>query len=323
MEATRNKLPPSPRPSKKLYISHEYNPAQNFTIAHYSDPTSLQFLPQKLKIFNEKEDQIYTKPRKIDPKSPPETTKSSKKDKRNMGNRKVVDQSQRLSFPYCAILRIFTEFTNLKKQKEEDSGSGFLIGPRHLLTAAHVIFSEEWKVWANFIAIVPPEGGEERIYAYRAYSFHDCDMALLLLDRSVGNEVGWFGISHYNQLGAFVEKEANSTGFPAKYNGDMLTAKGKFLECEDEEEIKFHIDITEGQSGGPVWIEEKCGPMALGVNTYGNRPERYNGGVRFTKKKLVMMMNWVSEMYDVVEKIPQQEQIADATERRKDKRGQE
>jgi len=320
---TTNRLSPSPRPSQKHYVSHEYISAQNVSIAHYSDPSRLQFLPQKLKIFTEKEGQIYTKPRKVDhaPISQKNTPEKGKKDKRNTENRKVIDLSQRLSFPYCAILRVISEFTNPKKQKDEESGSGFLIGPRHLLTAAHCIYSEDWKVWANFISIVPPEGGEERIYACRAYSFHDCDMALLILDRSVGNEVGWFGISHYSQLGAFEEKEANSTGFPFKYNGDMLTAKGKFLECEDEEEIKFHIDITEGQSGGPVWIEEKCGAMALGVNSYANKIDKYYGGVRFTKKKLVLMMNWVSEMYDVVEIVPQQEQeLAVANKNGQDKR---
>lgn len=306
--------PPYLLSTKKTHISHTYISEQNVSTVNYFDPTRLEFLPQKIKTYTDKPHIIYTKSKIVDfvptpQKLIPEITKSTKKDKRNTGSRQVVDLSKRSSYPYCAVLRIIIEFTNPKnkKQIDEESGTGFLVGPRHLLTAAHCIRSEDWNVWADFISIIPPEGGEERIYAYRVYSFHDVDLALLILDRSVGNEVGWLGVSHYSQFGAFEGREAHNTGFPVRYNGEMLTGKGKFLECEDEEEMRYHINTTQGQSGGPVWIEEKHGIMALGVNTYANEIDKYNGGVRFSKKKLEMIVNWICEMYDVVEVEPQGE----------------
>ncbi len=176
-------------------------------------------------------------------------------------------------------------------QTNRGSGSGVMIGPRHLLTVSHVI---DWTAPAGFAAdwvrFTPsyfdgnaPFGEAHGVHIYWyvqedgdgfiSGNEGDFDYAVVVLDRRLGETTGWMGARGYDDdwdsLNAW-----SHMGYPADLNsGQRPTWQGGFrVDGTDAEaqSLLHQADVFPGQSGGPVfgfWAGEE-GPRAIAVQSW-------------------------------------------------------
>ncbi len=176
-------------------------------------------------------------------------------------------------------------------QTNRGSGSGVMIGPRHLLTVSHVI---DWSAPAGFAAdwvrFTPSffdgdapfgEAYGEHIYWYVqedgdgfiSGNEGDFDYAVVVLDRRLGETTGWMGARGYDDDWDSLDAWSHM-GYPADLNsGQRPTWQGGFRVNGTDaaaQSILHRADVFPGQSGGPVfgfWAGD-VGPRAIAVQSW-------------------------------------------------------
>jgi len=176
-------------------------------------------------------------------------------------------------------------------QTNRGSGSGVMIGPRHLLTVSHVIdwtappgFAADWvrftpsyfdgsapfgEAYGSHIYWYVQENGDGFISGNEG----NFDYAVVVLDRRWGDTTGWMGARGYNDdwdnLAAW-----SHMGYPADLNsGQRPTWQGGFrVDGTDAaaQSILHKADVFQGQSGGPLfgfWVGD-VGPRAIAVQSW-------------------------------------------------------
>lgn len=160
-------------------------------------------------------------------------------------------------------------------------GSGFLIGPRVLLTAKHCVESSSEGKDKNisFNALFGKTGSSELFdtKVMRVHKHSRRDIALVLLDQDIGLKVGALSLSK-----DFKEKRMVSVlGYPGvktllsyfRNSGEteMYGMVGPLLTISDGK-VTYSLDTSGGQSGGPIsdiLTQELQEYSAYGVHTKG------------------------------------------------------
>jgi V8-like Glu-specific endopeptidase len=178
-------------------------------------------------------------------------------------------------------------------QTNRGSGSGVMIGPRHLLTVSHVIdwtapagFAADWvRFTPSFFDGNAPFGEAygEHIYWYVqedgdgfiSNNEGNFDYVVVVLDRRLGETTGWMGARGYDDDWDNLDAWSHM-GYPADLNsGQRPTWQGGFrVDGTDAaaQSILHQADVFPGQSGGPVfgfWAGD-VGPRAIGVQSWQN-----------------------------------------------------
>lgn len=232
--------------------------------------------------------------------------------------------------PYSSLYRVHAQL-NMTFGDSKYGGSGTLVGPRHILTAAHNVFSRDTKKWASKILVRVALDGKYlpfdqqkavRVYTYRkwvneldpSYDSADYDMALVVLDRDIGIRVGWYGLAYLPQIAFGEERHLCIAGYPKEVKGtDHSTHEtdkvGEFrkmwrmshkMNFIAPEKLYYDIDTSSGQSGSSIWYEEGDKRYIVGVHAYGQEKlGEGNFGVRITKGKFNDLVNWISETKSV------------------------
>lgn len=178
-------------------------------------------------------------------------------------------------------------------QTNRGSGSGVMIGPRHLLTVSHVI---DWTAPAGFAAdwvrFTPSffDGNAPFGEAYGAHIYWyvqedgdgfisgnegNFDYAVVVLDRRLGETTGWMGARGYDDDWDNLDVWSHM-GYPADLNsGQRPTWQGGFrVDGSDAaaQAILHQADVFPGQSGGPVFgfWDGDVGPRAIAVQSWQN-----------------------------------------------------
>ncbi len=176
-------------------------------------------------------------------------------------------------------------------QTNRGSGSGVMIGPRHLLTVSHVIdwtapagFAADWvRFTPSFFDGNAPFGESYGVHIYW-YVQEDgdgfitgnegnFDYVVVVLDRRLGETTGWMGARGYDDdwdtLAAW-----SHMGYPSDLNsGQRPTWQGGFrIDGTDAaaQSILHQADVFPGQSGGPMfgfWAGD-VGPRAVAVQSW-------------------------------------------------------
>jgi V8-like Glu-specific endopeptidase len=173
---------------------------------------------------------------------------------------------QDASFPWCLIGKVFNN--------EGKVGSGAIVGgPGFVLTAGHMVpwgtISSGASWWMRFVPdyfdghSLLGAGVESYVSAVHGYSTDHVvgyDWAVCKLYNPVGSSVGWFG---YNGFSNDWENQNVWTvaGYPlAVANGERPSWQGGISihdtdgDSNDGEELESNVaDITNGNSGGPIW----------------------------------------------------------------------
>jgi V8-like Glu-specific endopeptidase len=191
-------------------------------------------------------------------------------------------------YPWRCTGRIFT-YTSWPTPNWSWSGSGVLIGPRHVLTAGHVApwGSQSWAMlfvpayWDG--ASIFGAGASSYVSDYRGWNTGGGtahDSCVLRLYEPLGNQLGWLGSRTYD--GAW---EGGNywvlTGYPAAIAGASRPAYQSGVAVLDDDEdgdaqqIEHHGDSSPGESGGPMFGFWDDGPHAIGTTSGG---ETISGG---------------------------------------------
>lgn len=168
-------------------------------------------------------------------------------------------------FPFSAIGQL------------ESGCTAFLVGPCHLLTVAHCVYNPEFDFWWGGTDFYPgrsgpdnwsPHGSVSKAKAvvpenWRKYTDYDYDVAMLILQRPIGNSVGWF------DFGYDMDQEVvriNAAGYPA-YTSDPSWVNGTMYYDACRAQFNFRIpswqvayhdcDTVGGSSGSPLWVYDK------------------------------------------------------------------
>lgn len=164
------------------------------------------------------------------------------------------------------------------------AGTGWLVGPRTLLTAGHCVHSLElMDGWAASIEVSPGRNGAETPYGtVTSTSFTsvdlwvqkqdpDFDIGCIHLAEPLGEKVGWFSLAALTpaELQGYL---VNVSGYPADRGAgtEQWHHRNRVLRVTDRR-VFYDVDTYGGQSGAPVWVYERedSPPLAVAVHAYG------------------------------------------------------
>jgi len=189
------------------------------------------------------------------------------------------------SSPWCTCGKVETE---------AGWGSGVMIGPRHMMTASHVIV---WKPnntagWVRFTPLKfdnsEPFGHASAVRTYfwnKADGSNGLDLTegafdyvVCVLDSYLGNVTGWMGSRGYD-TGWDHGSYWGHVGYPQDLAGgarpafigyqDFLGEESASLSGEASFRIRHEIDVIPGQSGGPYfgWWNSEPWPRVVGIQS--------------------------------------------------------
>lgn len=191
-------------------------------------------------------------------------------------------------------------------------GSGVLVGPHHVLTCAHNVYNFEKKHWASQIDVYPARNRRSapfgRSSVTRTYVFENWtnekdrgfDIALLVLNQSVGLMAGWGGLFSGGDRD-LINRMVYITGYPGDKDFDEMWEMGHRIEKVYSEVFEYEIDTAPGQSGSAIWSIDNGLPIIFGVHTLGSN--QTNSGVRISRQKFTeLFVRYVSDTYKIKNK---------------------
>jgi V8-like Glu-specific endopeptidase len=226
--------------------------------------------------------------------------------------------------PFTAIVELQATFPDHKTY----FGSGVMVDRFHVLTAGHVIYSYADGGFASRVVATPDLYGNTAPFgvAYMTYErtyptfmnynrTHpgrtapgDYDIALITLDRTIGDRTGWMSYGYDNNNAHFAPGAIlNTAGYPATggYNGRYMEFSygGIYGLSPDGLAIQYRqtsITAFAGQSGSPVWRYTPANGQSVvyGVHVGGNgNAASINFATRITQGIFNDLQNWRAADY--------------------------
>lgn len=195
-------------------------------------------------------------------------------------------------------------------------GTGWLVGPRTVITAGHCVYSNHFfGGWADTIEVTPGRNGDltpfgsfttNRMSTVSAWAHDenpDFDYGAIHLDEPIGDTTGWFAVGALPAR-ELAEHMVNVSGYPGdRGNGrEQYFHANRILRVTDRR-LFYDVDTFGGQSGAPAWIQPSGSdvPMAVGIHAYGTggTPSAFgitaNSAPRIIPEVLKLIEQWIEE----------------------------
>lgn len=208
----------------------------------------------------------------------------------DVDERKIV-KNYKLS-PYKPIILLNMDFKG-----KTYVGTGSIVAPDTILTAAHNIYNSSLGGWATKVTAYAGANEQKatigKAIADKKYVLPEWinsksskhDLAIVKLKTPLGLQTGSFGITTRMTL----NEKIQSAGYPAD-KGSWTLYKGEgLLKNITDTNIYYNIDTYGGQSGSPVWNYQN---KIIGVHAYGSNP--FNFGTKITNNNLLLIKKWAA-----------------------------
>jgi glutamyl endopeptidase len=163
-------------------------------------------------------------------------------------------------------------------------GTGWLVGPRTVITAGHCVFDgPNLGGFAARIAVTPGrKGATGPVNTIPAITFRtlqqwidtanpEFDIASITLASDVGTQLGVFGVAARSPENLKTHF-AHVSGYPRdRGDGAVQFHDRQPITGTTARRLFYAADTSLGQSGAPVWIVDVAGgtPLVVGIHTYG------------------------------------------------------
>jgi len=179
--------------------------------------------------------------------------------------------------------------------------TGWLIGPRTVMTAGHCIYSHSHGGWAEKVEVIPGMNGSSKPFGSQVARWffsvkgwtkskkptHDYG-AIILPNDKLGRRLGWFGFAALSNS-SLRNLLVNNSGYAGdKPYGTQWFNAGRITHVESRR-LKYMIDTAGGHSGSPTWRLRKGQRHGVGIHAYGGCP---NASTRITKPVFDNMKRW-------------------------------
>jgi glutamyl endopeptidase len=185
-------------------------------------------------------------------------------------------------------------------------GTGWLAGPRTVITAGHCVYLDAMGGWADRVEISPARNGRDRPFSSIASSEfqsvrgwtiegkreHDYAAIILPADQAVP-EVGHFGYAVYDGS-SLVGSYLNLSGYPADKDEGTQWWSARSTRKVDAARIWYDVDTAAGQSGAPVWRLDARTARRVVVAIHTNGAQTGNSATRITDQVFANIERWVA-----------------------------
>lgn len=203
------------------------------------------------------------------------------------------------AFPNSAVVYISRE--------DQPHCTGWMISKDTLVTAGHCLYSPEKKAWYSGLQFSPGANGAERPFdtAQAVERWSDAkwisdgdsrlDWGVVKLDRSVGDETGWFGLM-WRQAG-YDGDPTELHGYPGDKPAGELWGMAGPVKKSQPNQLCYYTDTIGGQSGSPVYLQNRFFAIAIHAYGVGERgsndlcPAEYNAGTRISESLYSVILN--------------------------------
>ena len=221
----------------------------------------------------------------------------------NPEDRTHVPVNQVTEYPFVANARLSADFVG-DGQTLPSNASATIIGPYHAITAAHTIFDRELtrEGFAKRVTISPAQDGDAltpldnqrsdyqpygqaRATLYRTFDLYtedndlNWDIAMITLDRNIGNFMGHYGFGYDEDDNFFRNNTATVTSYPGTGSGLMVNGEvtdGMKMFTQSGNAVSYGItpyqlrtntmNSAKGQSGAGVSVGDET---VFGVVSHG------------------------------------------------------
>lgn len=205
--------------------------------------------------------------------------------------------------PFSMVVFLMTEWSD----GSVSTCSGFMIGPRTVGTAGHCVYDPNGLGWAKRVLAAPGASGATKpfgtVWASNVATVTGwsqrrevaSDIAAVTLSSDVGARTGTFQLRAVPDT-ALQTAPVTVAGYPGDKTSATLWSSSGNIDRVAASLLYFRLDVTHGNSGGPIWQTSAEGHTVVGLVEGGSSST--NIGVRISQPVVDRFRAWIAGTTD-------------------------